>query len=87
MQPIQDGGDPRLISLERNMHDLHARLERSETGAHFMQVKHQALLDSVSRLLMFNQEMSRILIGMVSPENPNHRDGKLRPPEALVCAM
>lgn len=77
MPPIQDGGDPRLMSLERSMHDLYSRLDRSESNAHYMQVKHQALLDSVSRLLMFNQEMSRILIQMVSPENPNHRDGKL----------
>ncbi|KUI60620.1 Transcription factor SFL1 [Cytospora mali] len=74
MQPIQDGGDPRLNNLERSMHDLYARLDRSESNAHYMQVKHQALLDSVSRLLIFNQEMSRILIQMVSPDNPSHRD-------------
>lgn len=74
MQPIQDGGDPRVINLERSVHDLYGRLDRSESNAHYMQVKHQALLDSVSRLLIFNQEMSRILIQMVSPDNPSHRD-------------
>ncbi|KAK7746837.1 Flocculation suppression protein [Cytospora paraplurivora] len=46
MPPIPDGGDPRLIHLERSMQDLYNRLDRSESNAHYMQVKHQALLDS-----------------------------------------
>lgn len=81
MQPIQDGGgDPRLFGIERSVQDLYARLDRSESNAHYMQVKHQALLDSVNRLLSFNQEQSRILMNLVSPENPIHRDGKPSPP-------
>lgn len=75
MQPIQDGGgDPRLFGIERSVQDLYARLDRSESNAHYMQVKHQALLDSVNRLLSFNQEQSRILMTLVSPDNPIHRD-------------
>lgn len=76
MQPIPDGGDPRLFNIERSVQDLYARLDRSESNAHYMQIKHQALLDSVNRLLSFNQEQSRILMNLVSPENPIHRDGK-----------
>lgn len=83
MQPIQDaGGDPRLFGIERSVQDLYARLDRSESNAHYMQVKHQALLDSVNRLLSFNQEQSRILMNLVSPENPIHRDGKLSQPRS-----
>ncbi|KAK2607781.1 hypothetical protein N8I77_006432 [Diaporthe amygdali] len=74
MQPIPDGGDPRLFNIERSVQDLYARLDRSESNAHYMQIKHQALLDSVNRLLSFNQEQSRILMNLVSPENPIHRD-------------
>lgn len=85
MQPIQDaGGDPRLFGIERSVQELYARLDRSESHAQYMQVKHQALLDSVNRLLSFNQEQSRILMNLVSPENPIHRDGKpLQPRSSL----
>lgn len=77
MPPVQDGSDPRLASLERTVHDLCYRLDRSEATTQYMNIKHRALLDSVTRLLHYNQELSRIIMGVVSnPENPHYKDGK-----------
>ena len=59
------------------MYDLSARLQRSEEGAHFMHVKHQAAMDTIRRLLQFNQELSRTVLSLVPHESPVHRDGKL----------
>lgn len=43
-----------------------------------MNIKHRALLDSVNRLLHYNQELSRIILGLVNnPDNPHYKDGKL----------
>lgn len=78
MPPVQDGGDPRVASLERTVHDLCYRLDRSEATTQYMNIKHRALLDSVTRLLHYNQELSRIILGLVNnPDNPHYKDGKL----------
>ena len=77
MQPIPDGGDPRLANVEHMVYELSTRLARSDENAHLMYVKQQALLDTVTRLLHFNQELSRTVISLVpNPDNPIHRDGR-----------
>ncbi|KAK1772404.1 transcription factor SFL1 [Phialemonium atrogriseum] len=75
MPPMQEGSDPRLGNIEHTLYDLSARLQRSEENSHFMHVKQQAMMDTVARLLRFNQELSRAVLSLApSPDNPIHRD-------------
>lgn len=77
MQEVQGGGDPRLNSIEHTLYDLSTRLQRHEENAQFMHIKHQAIMDTVSRLLQFNHELSRAVLALApSPDNPIHHDGK-----------
>jgi hypothetical protein len=77
MAPIQDPSHPRLSSIEHTLFELSTRLQRHEENAQFMQVKHQAIMDTVARLLQFSQDLSRSVLALTpSPDNPIHRDGK-----------
>ncbi|KAK4166142.1 HSF-type DNA-binding-domain-containing protein [Cladorrhinum sp. PSN259] len=75
MPPMQEGGDPRLNSIEHRLYDLTTRLQRHEENAQFMQIKNQAIMDTVARLLQFNSDLSRAVLALSpSPDNPIHRD-------------
>lgn len=64
-------------TIESVVYDLSARLQRSEENAQFMHIKQQAMLDTVTRLLHFNQELTRAVLALTpGPEHPVHRDGK-----------
>ncbi|KAK4098207.1 hypothetical protein N658DRAFT_518125 [Parathielavia hyrcaniae] len=70
-----DSANPRLGNIEHTLYDLSARLQRHEENAQFMQVKHQAIMDTVARLLQFNQDLSRAVLALApNPDNPIHRD-------------
>ncbi|KAL2887017.1 Transcription factor SFL1 [Ceratocystis lukuohia] len=70
--PMPDMTDPRV--LDHALYDLNMRLQRSEEISHFMQMRQQALTDSMVRMLQFSQEMARAVSTMVPPENPVHRE-------------
>jgi hypothetical protein len=72
--PIQDVNNPRLASIEHTLFDLTARLQRAEENAQMMQVKHQAIMDTVSRLLQYNQDLSRAVLSLAPPDSQIHRD-------------
>ncbi|KAG5938316.1 hypothetical protein E4U53_008033 [Claviceps sorghi] len=72
--PPPDTIDGRLASLEHMLYDMNVRLQRSEDNAHYMHVKNQAALETLGRLLSFNQELSRAMLTLVPPESPVHRD-------------
>ncbi|KAK4151029.1 HSF-type DNA-binding-domain-containing protein [Chaetomidium leptoderma] len=73
--PIQEATNPRLSNIEHTLYDLSARLQRHEENAQFMQVKHQAIMDTVARLLQFNQDLSRAVLALApNPDSPIHRD-------------
>ncbi|KAJ1338232.1 heat shock transcription factor eukaryote [Microdochium nivale] len=74
MPPIHDSADPRVVGVEHSVYDLASRLQRSEENAHFMHIKQQAMVETINRLLQFNQEISRALLSLVPPESPVHRD-------------
>jgi hypothetical protein len=77
MPPIPDGADPRLVSVEHTLYEMSSRLQRSEENAHYMHVKQQAMMDTVTRLLDFNQVLSRALLSIVpNPNEPIHQDGE-----------
>ncbi|KAH8907074.1 hypothetical protein BR93DRAFT_665257 [Coniochaeta sp. PMI_546] len=62
-------------TIESTIYDLSARLQRSEENAQFMHIKQQAMMDTVTRLLHFNQELTRAVLALTpSPDNPVHRD-------------
>jgi len=78
--PMPDGSDPRLAGIDHTLYEVSARMQRSEENAHYLHIKQQAVMDSMSRLLQFNQELSRIVLQLVpNPENQLHREGKLTP--------
>ncbi|KAK3315064.1 HSF-type DNA-binding-domain-containing protein [Apodospora peruviana] len=75
MPPMQEGGDPRMNSIEHTLYEMSSRLQRQEENAHLLQIKNQAIMDTVSRLLQFNHELSRAVLALApSPDNPIHRD-------------
>ncbi|KAK2054066.1 HSF-type DNA-binding protein [Colletotrichum caudatum] len=75
MPPPNDGSDPRMSGIEHTLYDLSMRLQRSEENAHYMHIKQQAVMETMSRLLQFNQELSRTVLNLVpSPDHPVHRD-------------
>ncbi|KAK9414625.1 hypothetical protein SUNI508_11063 [Seiridium unicorne] len=75
MPPIPDGADPRVVGIEHTIFDISSRLQRSEENAHFMHVKHQVMVDTVTRLLDFNQILSRTVLSLVpNPNEPIHQD-------------
>lgn len=46
-EPVLDGGEARLQSLEQNLYDLHSRLVRTEESNTALSAKCQALIDSL----------------------------------------
>ncbi|KAK8107125.1 uncharacterized protein PG998_009138 [Apiospora kogelbergensis] len=75
MPPIPDGTDPRIAHIEHTLFDVNTRLQRSEEAAAYMHVKQQAMMDTVTRLLHFNQELSRTILALVpNPNEQLHRD-------------
>jgi hypothetical protein len=67
--------DARIANLEHTVYDVSARLQRSEENAHYMQVKNQAVLEAMGRLLQFNQDLARAVASLAPAENAIHRDG------------
>ncbi|KAH8899649.1 putative heat shock transcription factor [Thozetella sp. PMI_491] len=73
--PMQEGPDPRVNSIEHTLYDLSTRLQRSEETYHHMQIKQHAIMDTVTRLLQFNHDLSQAVLALApSPDNPIHRD-------------
>ncbi|KAJ3462545.1 hypothetical protein MRS44_007331 [Fusarium solani] len=70
----QDSPDARMLNIEHSLYDLSARLQRSEEAAHYMHIKNQAAMETVNRLLHFNQELSRAMLSIVPADSPVSRD-------------
>lgn len=64
-----------MLNIEHSLYDLSARLQRSEEAAHYMHIKNQAAMETVNRLLHFNQELSRAMLSIVPADSPVSRDG------------
>lgn len=76
---MQDTGDPRM-AMEHTVYDFNARMQRAEENAHYMHVKQQATMDTVSQLLQFNRDLARAILTLApSPDNPIHQDGRWCP--------
>ncbi|KAK2592939.1 Flocculation suppression protein [Conoideocrella luteorostrata] len=66
--------DGRLAHLEHMLYDVNARLQRSEENAQYMHVKNQVAVETLGRLLQFNQDLSRAVLSLVASDSPVHRD-------------
>lgn len=78
--PAHEVSNPKLSNIEHTLYDLSARLQRHEENAQYMQVKHEVMMDTVARLLQYNQDLSRAVLALTpGPDNPIHRDGKCWP--------
>ncbi|EQK99713.1 flocculation suppression protein [Ophiocordyceps sinensis CO18] len=73
-QLMAESSEARLANLEHSLYDMSARLQRSEENAHFMNIKSQAAMETMSRLLQFNQDLSRAVQSLVPADTPVHRD-------------
>jgi hypothetical protein len=73
--PISDGPEPRLGGIEHFVLDLDRRSQQSQQDYQYMMVKQQALTDTITRLLHFNQELTRTVLQLVPPESPVYRNG------------
>ncbi|KAF3025799.1 hypothetical protein E8E14_014605 [Neopestalotiopsis sp. 37M] len=78
MPPIPDGVDPRVINIEHTMYNIEQRMNRSEEAAHFIHVKNQAMMDTITRLLEFNQTLTRTLLALVPDPNQSVHQEVLR---------
>ncbi|GAP83739.2 putative flocculation suppression protein [Rosellinia necatrix] len=74
MPVIHDGSDPRLAGIEHSLYEINVKLQRSEETAQYMHIKQQMMVETINKLLQFNQELSRTVLSLVPPENPIHRD-------------
>lgn len=70
-----ENSDSRLAGIEHNLYDLSTRLQRSEEAAQYMHVRNQAVMETMGRLLHFNQELSRTVLSLFPTESPQYRDG------------
>ena len=83
MPPMPEAAGERTV--ESTIYDLSARLQRSEENAQFMHIKQQAMMDTVTRLLHFNQELTRAVLALApNPDTPVHRDGEPLDPSLLL---
>ncbi|KAH7320243.1 HSF-type DNA-binding-domain-containing protein [Stachybotrys elegans] len=73
-QIVPDGSDARIANLEHTIYDLGARLQRAEESAHYVHIKNQVMMESMARLLSYNQELSRAMLSIVAPDSSIHRD-------------
>ncbi|TQV94761.1 hypothetical protein V2A60_005779 [Cordyceps javanica] len=76
-EPVQlppESADARFAHLEHSLYDMSNRQHRTEEQLHYMQLRNQAALDTVARLLQCNHELSRILLSLAPAESSTHRD-------------
>lgn len=76
-EPVQyppETTEAKLAHLEYSVIEMGARLQRSEEQSHYMQLRNQAALDTVSRLLQFNQELSRMVLSLAPSDSQTQRD-------------
>lgn len=67
-----------MATLEHTLYDMSERLRRSEENAQYLGVRNQIAMDTVSRLLYFNQELARSVQALAPADSIVHRDGKSR---------
>lgn len=70
-----ESSETRLTNLEYALHDMSSRLQRYEDYSQYMHTRHQATMESASRLFYINHELSRAMLSVIPPDSIIHRDG------------
>ncbi|KAI9777662.1 MAG: hypothetical protein M1835_005177 [Candelina submexicana] len=74
-EPMPDSTDVRLINLEHNLYDLHARLARTEENYSMISAKCQALTEGLVKCHQWNHDLSQFVNTLVpDSEDQLHRD-------------
>ncbi|KAF2198930.1 hypothetical protein GQ43DRAFT_137583 [Delitschia confertaspora ATCC 74209] len=77
---VPDPLESRLIALEHNLYDMHARMQRSEDSCAYLNQKNQVLMEGLRRCHQWNHELANYIIALVPDrENQIHKDA--------VCQM
>ncbi|KAI4614630.1 uncharacterized protein J4E87_009430 [Alternaria ethzedia] len=91
VDPMPDPVESRLQSLEYNLHDMHARMQRSEDTCAYLTQRSSVLAEGMMKCHQWNQDLANLIMQMVpDPENPIHRDDirlhgwQPQPPNAAV---
>ncbi|KAI4696917.1 uncharacterized protein J4E84_000040 [Alternaria hordeiaustralica] len=75
VDPMPDPVESRLQSLEYNLHDMHARMQRSEDTCAYLTQRSSVLAEGMMKCHQWNQDLANLIMQMVpDPENPIHRD-------------
>ncbi|RAL61730.1 hypothetical protein DID88_002798 [Monilinia fructigena] len=74
IQSIQESTESRLTQLEHTLYDMHGRLAKNDETTHSFHVRNQIVMDTLTRVLQMNHDMSRMMLSLTSPESPLHRD-------------
>ncbi|KAM0142943.1 hypothetical protein ACHAO1_000777 [Botrytis cinerea] len=74
IQPIQESTESRLIQLEHGLFDMHAKQAREAENQQFFHVRHQGIMDILTRVLQMNYEMSRMIASLSGADSGLHRD-------------
>lgn len=75
VEAMPDPVDSRLLSLENNLYEMHARMQRSEDSYAYLNQKNVMLMEGVLRCHQWNHELVNYIMAMVpDPENQIHKD-------------
>ncbi|KAF7942739.1 uncharacterized protein EAE97_006193 [Botrytis byssoidea] len=74
IQPIQESTESRLIQLEHGLFEMHAKQAREADNQQFFHVRHQGMMDILTRVLHMNYELSRMIASLSGPDSGVHRD-------------
>ncbi|KAE8146084.1 HSF-type DNA-binding-domain-containing protein [Aspergillus avenaceus] len=64
-EPVPDATEARLMNLEHTLYDMHSRLSRAEEGNAALNVRCQAMAESLTRCYHWTHSISRFLQGMI----------------------
>jgi hypothetical protein len=65
VQPMQESTETRLTNLEHTLYDMHARLARSEENTNYLHIRHQVVMDTLSRSLAVRISPGRSLVSLM----------------------
>ncbi|EKV15978.1 Flocculation suppression protein [Penicillium digitatum PHI26] len=74
-EPVADATEARILTLEANYYELHARMARAEEGNITLNSRCHAMTDSLTKCYQWTHSISRFLQAIVPDrESPLHRD-------------
>ena len=77
-EPILDPAEARLVQLEQNMYEVHARLMRTEESNTALSAKCHALNESLLKAHQWTLELAHLVSSIApDPDHPLRRDGML----------